>query len=130
MPIFIWIWNNKRWTIIIVLSILLFWQTWLSNKYAAEISKSDQKCTKKVDSAIKPYQDAEKIAQDNANKLSENYEQQQAKEKTKTETIERTMQKIIERPIYITSCFDDAGVSVVNQAAGFEHSSEPETTMP
>lgn len=130
MPILLWIWNNKRWTIIIVLSILLFWQTWLSNKYADAIIKSDQKCTKKVDKAIKPYQDAEKSAQDNANKVSENYEQQQAKEKNKTEAIEHTVQKIIERPIYITSCFDDAGVSVVNQAAGFEHSSEPETAMP
>lgn len=122
MPFLLLIWNNKRWTIIIVLLVLLFWQTALSNKYAGELRKADQKCSLKVAEAIKPFKTAEKEAQDKANDVGEQYEKTKSDERIKTETITRTVQKIVERPIYINTCFDDDGVSAVN-ASG--NTSEP-----
>lgn len=120
MPILLLIWNNKRWTLIIVLLIYGFLQTWQSNSLAGDLSKAKADCKIKVqqevDKAMKPYKDAEQEAQERAQKAGEDYEQTKETERVKTETITREVQKIIERPIYLNNCFDDAGVSAVNAA--------------
>ena len=60
MPILLLIWNNKRWTLIIVLLIYGFLQTWQSNSLAGDLSKAKADCKTKVqqevDKAVKPYQ--------------------------------------------------------------------------
>lgn len=127
MPFLLLIWNNKRWTLILVLLIYGFFQTWQSNSLAGDLSKAKADCKTKVqqevDKAVKPYKDAEQEAQKLANKAGEEYEESKEVERVKTETITREVQKIVERPIYIhTNCFDDDGVSAVN-AAG--NSSKP-----
>ena len=62
MPLLYWIWNNKRWTLIIVLLIYGFFQTWQSNSLAGDLSKAKADCKTKVqqevDKTVKPYQDA------------------------------------------------------------------------
>ena len=62
MPILLLIWNNKRWTLIIVLLIYAVFQTWQSNSLAGDLSKAKADCKNKVqqevDKAVKPYQDA------------------------------------------------------------------------
>jgi hypothetical protein len=132
MPIIYFIWNNKRWTLIIILLIYSLFQTWQSNSLASDLSKAEiaciQKVEKKVAEAIKPYKDAEEAAQEQAQKASEDYEQSKETERVKTETITRTVQKIVERPIYInTNCFDDDGVRIVNEAGD---TGKPENSMP
>lgn len=127
MPVLYWIWNNKRWTLIIVLLIYGFFQTWQSNSLAGDLNEANAECKTKVqqevNKAVKPYKDAEQEAQERAQKAGENYEQTKETERVKTETITREVQKIVERPVYIhTNCFDDDGVSAVN-AAG--NSSKP-----
>ena len=117
------IWNNKRWSLIVVLCIVIFCLLFQANNLAGDIRKADTKCDKRVAKELKPYLDAEKLAQENANKAGEGYEESKEVERVKTETITREVQKIIERPIYIhTNCFDDDGVSAVNQAG---NTSEP-----
>jgi len=121
MPLLYWIWNNKRWTLIIVLLIYGFFQTWQSNSLTGDLNKANADCKTKVqqevDKAVKPYLDAEKEAQKLANKAGEQYEESKEVERVKTETITREVQKIVERPVYIhTNCFDDDGVSAVNTA--------------
>lgn len=131
MPLLLWIWNNKRWTLIIVLLIYGFFQTWQSNSLAGDLSKAKADCNTKVqqevDKAVKPYQDAEQEAQERAQKAGEDYEQTKETERVKTETITREVQKIIERPVYLNTCFDDAGVSAVNAAS---NTSKPENALP
>ena len=131
MPLLYWIWNNKRWTIIIVLLIYGFFQTWQSNSLVGDLNKANADCKTKVqqevDNAVKPYKEAEQEAQERAQKAGEDYEQTKETERVKTETITREVQKIIERPIYLNTCFDAAGVSAVN-AAG--NTVEPESTLP
>ena len=62
MPLLYWIWNNKRWTLIIVLLIYAVFQTWQSNSLAGDLNKAKADCKTKVqqevDKAVKPYQDA------------------------------------------------------------------------
>lgn len=62
MPLIYWIWNNKRWTLIIVLLIYAVFQTWQSNSLAGDLNKAKADCKTKVqqevDKAVKPYQDA------------------------------------------------------------------------
>ena len=62
MPFLLLIWNNKRWTLILVLLIYGFFQTWQSNSLAGDLNKAEVDCKTKVqqevDKAVKPYQDA------------------------------------------------------------------------
>ena len=62
MPILLLIWNNKRWTLIIVLLIYAMFQTWQSNLLTGDLNKAKADCKTKVqqevDKAVKPYQDA------------------------------------------------------------------------
>ena len=131
MPLLLWIWNNKRWTLIILLLIYAMFQTWQSNSLAGDLNKAKADCKsnvqQEVDKAVKPYKDAVQEAQKRAQKAGEDYEQTKETERVKTETITREVQKIIERPIYLNTCFDAAGVSAVN-AAG--NTTEPESAVP
>ena len=62
MPLLLWIWKNKRWTLIIVLLIYGLFQTWQSNSLAGDLNKAEADCKTKVQQevgkAVKPYQDA------------------------------------------------------------------------
>jgi hypothetical protein len=58
MPILLWIWNNKRWTLIIVLLLGLFFQTWHVNSLAGDLRKAETACDAHVAKAIKPYRDS------------------------------------------------------------------------
>lgn len=132
MPVLYWIWNNKRWTLIIVLLIYGFFQTWQSNSLTGDLNKAEVDCKTKVqqevDKAVKPYKDVEQEAQARAQKAGEDYEQTKETERVKTETITREVQKIIERPVYLnTDCFDNDGVRLVNEAG---NTSKSENTLP
>ena len=58
MPLLLLIWNNKRWTLIIVLLIYAVFQTWQSNSLAGDLNKAEANCDVRVAKAIKPYEDA------------------------------------------------------------------------
>ena len=68
MPLLLLIWNNKRWTLIIVLLIYAVFQAWQSNSLAGDLNKAKADCKTKVqqevDKAVKPYQDAIDQAQE------------------------------------------------------------------
>ena len=123
MPLLLLIWNNKRWSLIVVLCTVVVCQLFQANRLAGDLRKAETTCQDKINKKLKPYIDAEKKAQELANEAGEKYEGSKEVERVKTETITREVQKIIERPVYIhTNCFDDDGVSAVN-AAG--NSSKP-----
>ena len=58
MPLLYWIGNNKRWTLIIVLFIYGFFQTWQSNSLAGDLNKAEANCDVRVAEAIAPYETA------------------------------------------------------------------------
>lgn len=124
MPILLLLWSNKRWTLIIILLLCLFFQTWQVNNLGGDLRNAEIACNGRVEEALKPYKDAEKKSQEKANEVSEEYEETREAERVRTEYITRDVQKIVERPIYINNCFDTDGVSAVN-AAGNSYTSEP-----
>lgn len=58
MQILYLIWDNKRWSLIIVLSFVILCQMIQANSQASDLAKVEQVKTKAVTDAIKPYQDA------------------------------------------------------------------------
>ncbi|WP_336151161.1 hypothetical protein [Acinetobacter ursingii] len=58
MPILYWIWNNKRWTLIIILLIYAFFQTWQSNSLTGDLNKAKANYDVRVAEAIAPYETA------------------------------------------------------------------------
>lgn len=58
MPLLLLIWNNKRWTLIIVLLLCLFFQTWQVNSLGGDLRNAEIACDVRVAKAIKPYEDA------------------------------------------------------------------------
>ncbi|UVB00989.1 hypothetical protein [Acinetobacter lwoffii] len=117
MPFVLLIWNNKRWSLIVVLCIVIVCQLFQANRLAGDLRKAETTCQDKINKKLKPYLDAEKKAQELANKAGEQYEESKEVERVKTEVITREVQKIVERPVYIhTSCFDDDGVRLINEA--------------
>ena len=64
MPILLLLWNNKRWTLIIVLLLCLFFQTWQVNSLGGDLRNAEIACDVRVAKAIKPYQTAIKKAQE------------------------------------------------------------------
>ena len=116
MPFLLIIWNNKRWSMIVLLCIVIFCQLAYTNHLAGNLRNAETDCEARVAKAIKPFNDAEEAAQKKADEASEQYEDSKEVERVKTETITREVQKIVERPVYLNNCFDDAGVSAVNAA--------------
>ncbi|MEG2264459.1 MAG: hypothetical protein RR932_04640 [Acinetobacter sp.] len=117
MPLLSLIWNNKRWSLIVVLCIVILCQLFQANRLAGDLRKAETTCQDKINKKLKPYIDAEKKAQELANKAGEEYEESKEIERVKTEVITREVQKIVERPVYInTNCFDDDGVHLINEA--------------
>ncbi|MDH5819009.1 hypothetical protein [Acinetobacter pseudolwoffii] len=117
MPFLLLIWNNKRWSLIVVLCIVILCQLFQANRLAGDLRKAETTCQDKINKKLKPYLDAEKKAQELANVAGEEYEESKEVERVKTEVITREVQKIVERPVYIhTSCFDDDGVRLINEA--------------
>lgn len=118
MPLLMLIWNNKRWSLIVVLCIVIVCQLFQANRLAGDLRKAETTCQDKINKKLKPYLDAEKEAQKLANKAGEEYEESKEVERVKTEVITREVQKIVERPVYIhTNCFDDDGVRLINEAS-------------
>ena len=64
MPILLLLWSNKRWTLIIVLLLCLFFQTWQVNSLAGDLRNAEIACDGRVEEAIKPYKDAIDQAQE------------------------------------------------------------------
>ena len=56
--------SNMRWTIIAVLLLCLFFQTWQVNNLGGDLRNAEIACNGRVEEAIKPYQTAIKKAQE------------------------------------------------------------------
>ena len=109
------------------LTAVLFsgFKTWQAKHYKTQLENAELKCKQDKDSihtqyqtdatkAEKAYQEALLQKQQTINQLSADYEQAKADRKTEVEYRTRTVQKIIERPVYINSCADADGVSELN----------------
>lgn len=110
-----WILNNKRWSLILVLSILYLVQIAYTNHLAGKLNQADQKCLSQIQKIEKKNLDALTEKQNQINKVSADYEKLKVEQSTKVETVKREVQKIVERPIYFNSCIDLDSVYQLNE---------------
>lgn len=103
--------------IILALLVFILGYAWYANGLAGDLRTAQSDCDARVEKELKPYKDAEKVAQANANKVSEQHEEAKQAERVRTEIINTKVEKIIERPVYSDVCFDADGVSAANEAA-------------
>ncbi|MCG9492670.1 hypothetical protein MCL36_09025 [Acinetobacter pittii] len=118
-----WILNNKRWSLIIVLSILYLVQIAYTNRLSGKINQADQQCLAQIQDIERKQVKALAEAQNQINQVSADYEQLKSEQRTKVEYIEREVQKIIERPIYKSACVDADGVQQINDLIKAGHTS-------
>ncbi len=111
-------WTYKKWIAITVFIFLYVGQIAYTNHLSSKLKKADVVCAEKVKTevakALEPYQRAKAEQQTKSNTASSDYEKLKSEQQIKTETITREVQKIVERPTYINTCFDDDGVQQIN----------------
>ncbi|HEE6562017.1 TPA: hypothetical protein R7S29_002299 [Acinetobacter baumannii] len=101
--------------IIVFLAFLLAISLAVLNYKTGQLKEADQKCLTQIQKIEKKNLKALAEKQNQINKVSADYEQVKAEQNTKVEYIEREVQKIVERPVYKSSCVDDAGVQQLNE---------------
>ncbi|TDI31099.1 hypothetical protein DWA21_00820 [Acinetobacter baumannii] len=106
----------KYWREIIIgfLAFLLVITLAVLNHKEGQLKEADQKCLAQIQKIEKKNLEALAVKQNQINKVSAEYEQVKAEQTTKVEYIEREVQKIVERPVYKSSCIDDDGMQQIN----------------
>lgn len=90
------------------------WQKYHRTMAENKVLNAEIECQGKINDALQPYLDAEKRGREIAKEVSEQYEEREAKERLRVEKITIEVPKIIERTVYLNSCFDDDGMQLVN----------------
>ncbi|MDA3519552.1 hypothetical protein [Acinetobacter baumannii] len=109
-----WILLNKRWTAIAILIVLLLIQTAITNHYVNKLKQADQQCLAQIQDIERKQVKALAEAQNQINQVSADYEQYKSEQRTKVEYVEREVQKIVERPVYKSSCIDTDGMQQIS----------------
>ncbi|WP_407494083.1 hypothetical protein [Acinetobacter baumannii] len=106
----------KFWREIIIgfLAFLLVICLAVLNHKTDQLKEAEQKCQSQIQEIERKNLKALAEKQNQINKVSAEYEQVKAEQSTKVEYIEREVQKIVERPVYKSSCIDDDGVQQLN----------------
>ncbi|EPX3213996.1 hypothetical protein ACWY2Z_001129 [Acinetobacter baumannii] len=101
--------------IIVFLAFLLAISLAVLNHKTGQLKEADQKCLSQIQKIEKKNLEALAEKQNQINKVSAEYEQVKAEQSTKVEYIEREVQKIVEGPVYKSSCIDDDGMQQLNE---------------
>lgn len=115
--------------IIVVLAFLLLITLMLLNVKTGKLKDAEAKCQQRIQAIEQAQYKALNEANAKANQASADYEQLKSERQAKVESVTRTVQKIVERPVYFNSCFDSDGLSELNSLIKAGHSSESKTTL-
>ncbi|OTL26173.1 hypothetical protein B9X91_10760, partial [Acinetobacter baumannii] len=96
--------------IIVFLAFLLAISLAVLNYKTGQLKEAEQKCQSQIQEIERKNLKALAEKQNQINKVSADYEKAKAEQSTKVETVTREVQKIVERPVYKSSCVDDAGM--------------------
>jgi len=122
---------TKYWRecIIVALAFLLLITLMLLNVKTGKLKDAEAKCQQRIQAIEQAQYKALNEANAKANQASADYEQLKSERQAKVESVTRTVQKIVERPVYFNSCFDSDGLSELNSLIKAGHSSESKTTL-
>jgi hypothetical protein len=121
----------KFWREIIigVLAIFLIIALALLNHKSGLLKEAEQKCIAQIQKIERAQVEALAKQQDKVNKVSADYEKLRSEQRTKVETVTREVQKIVERPLYKSTCFDIDGLSEINSLIKADTTLESNSTM-
>lgn len=121
----------KYWRAIIIglLSFLLLITLMLLNVKTGKLKDAEAKCQQRIQAIEQAQYKALNKANAKANQASADYEQLKSERQAKAESVTRTVQKIVERPVYFNSCFDSDGMHELNSLIKAGHTGELETGM-
>ncbi|HEM7786876.1 TPA: hypothetical protein ACGFD3_000764 [Acinetobacter baumannii] len=107
----------KYWREIIIgfLAFLLVICLAVLNHKTGQLKEAEQKCQSQIQEIERKNLKVLAEKQNQINKVSADYERVKAEQNTKVEYIEREVQKIVERPVYKSSCIDDDGMQQLNE---------------
>lgn len=108
------LWKYKHWIAIAVFFVLWLGQIAYINHLSGKLRKSAERCTVKIQQIEQKHLKALTEKQNQINQMSSDYEATRSEQRVQVETATREVQKIIDRPVYLNHCFDDAGVSAIN----------------
>ncbi|MFV5403913.1 hypothetical protein VXQ92_04160 [Acinetobacter sp. 228] len=114
MPILTILWKYKYWIAIAVFFFLWVGQIVYTNHLSGKLRKANQQCTAKIQQIEQKHLNVLTEKQNQINQMSSDYEATKSEQRVQVETVTREVQKIIDRPVYLNHCFDDAGVSAIN----------------
>lgn len=122
----------KYWRAIIIglLAFLLLITLMLLNIKTGKLKDAEAKCQQRIQAIEQAQYKALNEANAKANQASADYEQLKSERQAKVESVTRTVQKIVERPVYFNSCFDSDGLSELSSLIKAGHTSESKTTLP
>ncbi|RDF50902.1 hypothetical protein DWA20_08970 [Acinetobacter baumannii] len=101
--------------IILFLAFLLAISLAVLNYKTGQLKEAERKCQSQIQEIERKNLKALAEKQNQINKVSADYEQVKAEQNTKVEYVEREVQKIVERPVYKSSCIDDDGMQQLNE---------------
>lgn len=121
----------KYWRAIIIglLAFLLLITLMLLNVKTGKLKDAETKCQQRIQAIEQAQYKALNEANAKANQASADYEQLKSERQAKVESVTRTVQKILERPVYQSNCFDDSGMHELNSLIKAGHTSESDTGM-
>ncbi|WP_119690557.1 hypothetical protein [Acinetobacter soli] len=121
----------KYWRAIIIglLAFLLLITLMLLNVKTGKLKDAETKCQQRIQAIEQAQYKALNEANAKANQASADYEQLKSERQAKVESVTRTMQKIVERPMYFNSCFDSDGLSELSSLIKAGHTRESKTTL-
>lgn len=124
MPVFLVLWKFKYWIAIAVLSFMWLGQLAYTNHLSKKLRIAGEQCAAKIRKIEQQHLNALAEKQNAINQVSADYEKAKSKQQARVETVTRTVQKIVERPVYQQHCFDADGVSAINSLVA-SNTSEP-----
>lgn len=80
-------------------------QTWRVNHWESKAQNAKTDCYNKISEMLQEQQKALAEKQNIINQVSADYEKAKSEQRVQVETVTREVQKIIECPVYLNSCF-------------------------
>ncbi len=106
----------KYWRAIIIglLAFLLLITLMLLNVKTGKLKDAEMKCQQRIQAIEQAQYKALNEANAKANQASADYEQLKSERQAKVESVIRTVQKIVDRPVYSNKCIDADGLRELN----------------
>lgn len=109
--------------IIALLVFLLLICLFIQNYQAKQIKSANAACKAEIAKIELAQHQAQVAEQNKVNEVSATYEEDRAERQIETQIIYKTIEKIVDRPVYRNTCIDEYGLHEINSLIKADNSS-------